>query len=60
MNSISKKILFLKTAYVIPFKTLTEVLSNVLTETLILINCKYFNSYHFYNFKSSKKYIQIE
>jgi proliferating cell nuclear antigen len=34
MNSnSSKKILFLKTAYVIPFKTLTEVLSNVLTET---------------------------
>ena len=33
MNSTSKKILFLKTAYVIPFKTLTEVLSNVLTET---------------------------
>lgn len=32
MNA-SKKILFLKTAYVIPFKTLTEVLSNVLTET---------------------------
>lgn len=32
MNT-SKKILFLKTAYVIPFKTLTEVLSNVLTET---------------------------
>ena len=34
MNSnSSKKILFLKTAYVIPFKTLTEVLSNVLIET---------------------------
>ena len=33
MNATSKKILFLKTAYVIPFKTLTEVLSNVLTET---------------------------
>jgi len=33
MNSMSKKILFLKTAYVIPFKTFTEVLSNVLTET---------------------------
>ena len=30
---MSKKILFLKTAYVIPFKTFTEVLSNVLTET---------------------------
>jgi proliferating cell nuclear antigen PCNA len=29
----SKKILHLKTPYVIPFKTLTEVLSNVLTET---------------------------
>jgi proliferating cell nuclear antigen PCNA len=28
-----KRILYLKTAYVIPFKTLTEVLSNVLTET---------------------------
>lgn len=33
MSTTSKKILFLKTAYVIPFKTLTEVLSNVLTET---------------------------
>lgn len=32
MNT-SKKILFLKTEHVIPFKTLTEVLSNVLTET---------------------------
>jgi len=34
MNSNStKKILFLKTACVVPFKTLTEVLSNVLTDT---------------------------
>lgn len=33
MNATSKKILYLKTAHVIPFKTLTEVLSNVLTET---------------------------
>src|SRR3990167_3024780 len=33
MNTMSKKILYLKTAHVIPFKTLTEVLSNVLTET---------------------------
>lgn len=32
----SKKILFLKTAYVIPFKTLIEVLSNVLTETTLI------------------------
>jgi proliferating cell nuclear antigen PCNA len=32
MNT-SKKILFLSTPHVIPFKTLTEVLSNVLTET---------------------------
>jgi len=29
----SKRILYLKTGYVIPLKTLTEVLSNVLTET---------------------------
>lgn len=33
MNATSKKILYLKTAHVIPFKTLTEVLSNVLLET---------------------------
>lgn len=33
MNATSKKIFYLKTAHVIPFKTLTEVLSNVLTET---------------------------
>lgn len=31
--NMSKKILFIKTSHVIPFKTLTEVLSNVLTET---------------------------
>ena len=37
MNT-SKKILYLKTAYVIPFKTLTEVLSNVLTETTWVFN----------------------
>lgn len=36
MNSTSKKILYLKTAHVIPFKTLTEVLSNVLTETTLV------------------------
>lgn len=34
MNPLfAKKILYLQTGYVIPFKTLTEVLSNVLTET---------------------------
>src|SRR3990167_23123 len=33
MNTTPKKILYLKTAHVIQFKTLTEVLSNVLTET---------------------------
>jgi len=33
MNTTSKRILFFKTAHVIPFKTLIEVLSNVLTET---------------------------
>ena len=32
-NNFKNKILFLRTLYVIPFKTLTEVLSNVLTET---------------------------
>ena len=32
MNSSKKYILFLRTLYVIPFKTWTEVLSNVLTE----------------------------
>ena len=31
--NILKKILYLRTLYVIPFKTMTEVLSNVLTET---------------------------
>ena len=30
MNTTSKKILYLKTSHVIPFKTLTEVLSNVI------------------------------
>jgi proliferating cell nuclear antigen PCNA len=33
MNNLKKNILYLRTLYVIPFKTLTEVLSNVLTET---------------------------
>ncbi len=32
-TNTNKRILFLKTGYVIPLKTLTEVLSNVLTET---------------------------
>jgi proliferating cell nuclear antigen len=32
-NNNKKHILFFRTLYVIPFKTLTEVLSNVLTET---------------------------
>ncbi len=36
MNSTSKKILLLKTAYVIPFKTLIEVLSNVLNDTTLV------------------------
>jgi len=33
MSNTKKNILYLRTLYVIPFKTLTEVLSNVLTET---------------------------
>ena len=33
MSNSKKNILYLRTLYVIPFKTLTEVLSNVLTET---------------------------